>query len=65
MKKAKGVEAFSCKVFPAMESFPKLLEDSSPDTTYVTQSREAFKLNTLAMRLKMYYDNRNNLNPMS
>jgi len=30
----------------------------------ILEQRETIKLNTLAMRWKMYYDNRNNLNLM-
>jgi transposase InsO family protein len=30
----------------------------------ILEQRQAIKLNTLAMRRKMYYDNRNNLNLM-
>ena len=31
----------------------------------ILDQREKIKLNTLAMRRKMHYDNHNNLNPMS
>ncbi len=65
MEKAKGSRGIFMKGFPSNGILPQTTEDSSPGTTYVAQSREAFKLNTLAMRLKMYYDNRNNLNLMS
>jgi putative transposase len=31
----------------------------------ILEQREAIKINTMAMRRKMHYDNRNNLNLMS
>ncbi len=53
------------------ERYPESLNNLTPaDVFYgrgqkIRDERQAIKLNTLAMRRKMHYDNRNNLNRMS
>ncbi len=53
------------------ERYHESLNNLTPADVYygrgreILDQREMIKLNTLAMRRKMHYDNRNNLNPMS
>ena len=53
------------------ERYHESLDNLTPADVYyargqeILDQRETVKLNTLAMRRKMHYDNRNNLHPMS
>ena len=53
------------------ERYPESLNNLTPADVFfergqkILEERQAIKLNTLVMRRKMHYDNRNNLNLMS